>query len=122
MNRLVTILSAGVAAVMLSGSAWAADAAMVTPAQIEAAKTPADHEAIAAAYDKEAAQLESMAKEHEAMAKSYRAAAAGTKGSNPTAMAAHCNKLMTQYKAAAQENRDLAAAHRQMAKDCCATE
>jgi hypothetical protein len=35
-------------------------------------------------------------------------------------MAAHCNKLVTEYKAAAKENRDLAAAHRQMAKDCCA--
>lgn len=120
MNRMVRILSAGVAAVMLSGSALAAGDAMVTPAQIEAAKTSADHETIAAAYDKEAARLESMAKEHEAMSKSYRAAATGTKGSNPAAMAAHCNKLVTEYKAAAQENRDLAAAHRQMAKDCCA--
>jgi hypothetical protein len=120
MNRLITMLSAGVAAVMLSGSAWAADATMVTPAQIEAAKTSADHEAIAASYDNEAAQLEAMAKKHEGMARSYRAAAAGAKGANPAAMSAHCNKLITQYKAAAQENRDLAAAHRQMAKDCCA--
>jgi len=120
MNRLVTMLSAGVAAVMLSGSAWAAGDAMVTPAQIEAAKTSADHEAIAAAYDKEATQLDSAAKEHEGMAKSYQRAATGTKGSNPVAMAAHCNKLAEDYKAAATETRDLAAAHRQMAKDCCA--
>jgi len=120
MNRMITMFSAGVAAVMLSGSAWAADAAMVTPAQIEAAKTSADHEVIAASYDNEAARLEAMAKKHEAMARSYRAAAAGSKGANPAAMSAHCNKLITQYKAAAQENRDLAAAHRQMAKDCCA--
>jgi hypothetical protein len=120
MNRLVTILSAGVTAVMLSGSAWAADAAMVTPAQIAAAKTPADHEAIAAAYDKEAAQLESMAREHSEMAVAYRAGSLGNKGANPHAMATHCDKLTQEFKAAAQENRDLAAAHRQMAKDCCA--
>jgi hypothetical protein len=102
---------------MLSSGAWAAGDVMVTPAQIEAAKTPADHEAIAASYDKEAAQLESMAKEHEAMARTYRAAATGMKGANPAVMASHCNKLVTEYKAAAQQNRDLAAAHRQMAKD-----
>lgn len=120
MDRLVTMLSAGIAAVMLSGSAWAANEMPVSATQIEAAKTPADHEAIATAYDKEAARLESMAKDHVAMARSYRAAAVGTKGSAPAAMAAHCNKLMTQYEAAAQENRALAAAHRQMAKDCCA--
>jgi hypothetical protein len=117
MNRLVTMLGAGVAAVMLSGGAWAAGDTMVTPAQIEAAKTPADHEAIAAAYDTEAAQLESMAKKHEAMAKTYQTAATGMKGANPAVMSAHCNKLVTEYKAAAQQNRDLAAAHRQMAKD-----
>jgi hypothetical protein len=117
MNRLVTMLSAGIAAVMLSSSAWASGDVMVTPAQIAAAKTPADHEAIAAAYDKEAAQLESMAKEHEVMARTYRTAATGMKGANPAVMSAHCNKLVTQYKAAAQQNRDLAAAHRQMAKD-----
>lgn len=114
MNRLVTLLSAGVAAVMLSGSAWAADAAMVTPAQIEAAKTPADHEAIAAAYDKEAARLDNMAKEHEQMAQAYRSA--GTKkGMDSAAMHAHCAKLAKQFSEAAKETRDLAAEHRKMA-------
>jgi len=120
MKRLVTLLSAGAVALMLSSGVWAAGDAVVTPAQIEAAKTSADHEAIATAYDKEAANLEAMAKDHEVMAKSYGTAAAGTKGANAAAMSAHCNKLVTQYKAAAKENRDLAAAHRQMAKDCCA--
>lgn len=119
MNRFIAIVSTGVAAVMLSGSAWASDDSMVTPAQIAAAKTPADHEAIAAAYDKEAAQLESMAKEHAEMAAAYRAGSLGNKGANPNAMAAHCDKLTQEFKAAAKQDRDLAAAHRQMAKDCC---
>lgn len=117
MNRLVTMLSAGVAAVMLSGSAWAAGAATVTPAQIEAAKTTADHEAIAAAYDKEAAAADAKAAAHESMAKTYQAGGS-PKGSH-TAMAGHCEKLVKQYRAVAEENRQLAAAHRQMAKDCC---
>ena len=49
MKRFITLLSAGAVALMLSGGAWAADAEPVSAAQIEAAKTPADHEAIAVA-------------------------------------------------------------------------
>lgn len=114
MNRLVTMLSAGVAAVMLSGSAWAAGATVVTPAQIAAAKTPADHEAIAAEYDKEAARLDGMAQEHEQMAKAYRSAET-KKGMDSSAMHAHCAKLAKQFSEAAKETRDLAAEHRKMA-------
>ena len=117
MNRLITILSAGVAAVMLSGSAWAGGEAAVTPAQIEAAKTPADHEAIAKAYEAEAAAADAKAAAHEAMARTYQAGGS-PKGSH-VAMAGHCEKLITQYRGVAEENRQLAAAHRQMAKDCC---
>ncbi len=119
MSRFMAMLSAGIAALMLTGGAWAATSDTVTPAQIAAAKTPADHEAIAKAYDDEANKLDAMAKEHEEMAKSYRAMSTGVKGANPAAMAAHCSKLVSEYKAAAKENRDLAAAHQQMAKDCC---
>ena len=39
MNRLVAMLSAGVLGLALSGGAWAAGGAGVTPAQIEAART-----------------------------------------------------------------------------------
>jgi hypothetical protein len=116
MKSLATMLSAGAVALMLSGSAWAAGDAVVSPAQIEAAKTSADHEAIAAAYDKEATRFAEMAKDHEAMATSYRAASVGTKGANAAAMSAHCSKLVTTYKQAAEENRQLAAEHRAMAK------
>jgi hypothetical protein len=114
MKRLVMIASAAVATLMMSGGAYAAGEPVVTPAQIEAAKTAADHEAIAAAYDKEAARLEALAKEHEVMARTYTASAASLKGMNGPAMAAHCNKLSAEYAAAAKENRELAAAHRQM--------
>jgi hypothetical protein len=102
---------------MLSGGAWAADAATVTPAQIEAAKTSADHEAIAKSYDAEATAADAKAAAHESMAKTYRVGGS-PKGSH-TAMAGHCEKLVKQYRAVAEENRQLAAAHRQMAMDCC---
>ena len=47
-------------------------AAEVTEAQIAAARTPADHEAIATAYEADAATADAKAKEHEAMARTYR--------------------------------------------------
>lgn len=118
MNRLAMMLSAGLVGLALSGGAWAAGDAGVTAAQIEAAKTPADHEAIAVAFDNEAVRLEGKAKEHEQMAKTYRSAAS-KKGPDTAAMNAHCAKLAKQYSDAAQENRALAAEHRAMAKDCC---
>ena len=46
-----------------------AQAMDVTEAQITAARTPADHEAIAAAYDAEAKAADEMAANHETMAK-----------------------------------------------------
>ena len=113
MNRLLTALNAGVVAVMLSSGAYAGDA-VVTPAQIEAARTPADHEAIAAAYDREAARLEALASEHRAMAKAYAAQATTQKGMNGPAMTQHCTRLADKYMAAAKENRELAKEHRAM--------
>lgn len=87
-------------------------AADVTEAQIAAARTPADHEAIAARYDAEAKAADAMAANHEAMAKAYKAA--GAKGTQ--SMASHCNRLVTQYREAAVEYRSLATEHRVMAR------
>jgi hypothetical protein len=86
----------------------------VTEAQIAAAKTPADHEAIAKAYDEEAAAAEAKAQAHEGMARIYRAGGGAPKAS-PTAMVRHCDRLMKSYSAAAVEYRALAAEHRKMA-------
>lgn len=82
----------------------------VTAAQIEAARTPADHEAIARAYDEEAASLERKAEAHEGMAKIYRAGGA-PKAHSPN-MTSHCERLVSQYRGAAKEARALAAEHR----------
>jgi len=90
-----------------------AQAMDVTEAQITAARTPADHEAIAAAYDAEAKAADEMAANHETMAKAYKSA--GAKGGTQS-MASHCGRLVTQYRAVAQEYRALATGHRAMAK------
>ncbi len=110
MNRLVAIISVGAVAILLSGGAQAADLG-VTPAQIEAARTPADHEAIAAGFDQEAARLEATAKDHEKMADAYRSAGS-KKGFASASMRAHCLKLAKKYAEAAKENRALAKEHR----------
>ena len=113
------MLAAPFAATMLALSLTAAvraDEPAVTAAQIEAAKTPSDHAALASAYDKEAKRLEASASQHQAMAKAYQAAAPTQKGMNGASMAAHCKKLADAYATAATENRALATEHKAMAK------
>ena len=82
--------------------------------QIEAAHTATDHEAIARSYEEEAVQLERKAQAHEAMAKVYRSGGGTPKGHAPS-MVSHCEKLVAQYRGAAQEARALAAEHRAVA-------
>jgi hypothetical protein len=112
MNHLARMLSVAALGVALCTGAQAGDA-VVTPAQIAAAKTPADHEAIAVAYEQEATSLETKAKEHDAMAKAYSSGGSSKTGS--ASMHAHCAKLAKQYTEAAKENRELAKEHRSMA-------
>ena len=90
-------------------------AADMTEAQIAAARTPAEHEAIAKAYEADAATADAKAKEHEAMARTYRSA--GGQKSYTNLMAQHCERLVKDYTAAAADYRALAAEHRSMAKD-----
>jgi hypothetical protein len=90
-------------------------AAEVTEAQITAARTPADHEAIAKAYEADAVTADAKAKEHEAMARTYRST--GGPKSNTKSMVRHCDRLVKNYTDAAADYRALAAEHRSMAKD-----
>ena len=85
----------------------------VTVQQLEAARTPADHAAIAQAYEDEAATLERKAQAHEAMAKIYRGG--GAPKANSAAMTSHCERLVAQYRGAAQAARSLASEHRALA-------
>jgi hypothetical protein len=107
---------AALAAVLVLGLATPFPAAAeVTEAQIAAARTPADHEAIAKAYEADAATADAKAKQHEAMARTYRST--GGPKSSTNSMARHCERLVKYYTDAATDYRALAAEHRGMLKD-----
>lgn len=110
-HLLATLAAALVLGLTLPGAARAD----VTEAQIAAARTPADHQAIAQAYEKDAAAAEASAREHEAMVKAYEVAAHSPKGALPASMVTHCNALVKAYRAEAAAFRALAAEHRNLA-------
>ena len=83
---------------------------------IAGAKTPANHEAIASYYDREATTAKDKAVEHRRLAETYRTLA--TSGRAPLQpMGIHCEQLAQTYESAAADNAALAAGHRQMAKE-----
>ncbi len=75
--------------------------------KIAAAKSAADHEAIALYYDNEAAENEKMVSLHRVSKNIY------SKSNNQL----HCNNLIKAYEQAVSEDKELAAMHRQMAKE-----
>ena len=113
MNKFQSWLAGGLTALALVAAAPASAGDVVTQAQIEAATTAAQHEAIARSYDEEAAAAELQAKSHGKMAQTYRLASSSKMPDS--AMANHCSRLESDYRDAADEYRSLAALHRQMA-------
>jgi hypothetical protein len=113
MKRSTLMLSVGIAVFALSGGILTASADVPDPAKIAAVKTPADHEAIAKAYEEEAASLEKLAARHKDLGETY-----GQPGGKPwqTGQAKHCNSVATELTAAAKNERALAAEHHKMAK------
>lgn len=116
MSARRTFLTAGLAALMLTAAPTVYPAAenAVSAAEIEAAKTPAEHEAIAKTFEDEAASLTKKSQMHGEMAKTFSAP-----GGKPytAAQAKHCAALEKDYKAAAKQNSELAAIHHQLAKE-----
>ncbi len=90
--------------------AWAQAAGPVTDEnvveRIAQAKTPAEHEAIAAYYKAQAAVAASKVKEHEAMVKAY----------SSKTMNRHCESLLQTYRAQQKDLEALAKDHEDMAK------
>jgi hypothetical protein len=82
--------------------------------KIAEAKTPADHEAIAAYFDKEAKHARAAAKYHSEMGESYKKMGGALIEKQHADK--HCDAITAGYEAIAKENEDLAAAHRAMAK------
>ncbi len=113
MKRSIMLVSAGIAAFGLSGGVLPATAGVPDPATIAAAKTPADHEAIAKAYEEEAASLDKLAAMHKNLGETY-----GQPGGKPwqASQSKHCASVATELAAAAKNERALAAEHRKMAK------
>ncbi len=116
MRTIKPFLTAGLAALVLTAppAVYSAPESPASAAQIEAAKTPAEHEAIAKLFEDEAASLTKKSEMHGDMAKTFAAP-----GGKPymAALAKHCAALQKDYKAAARQNSELAAIHHRMAKE-----
>jgi hypothetical protein len=93
----------------------AGDDALMT--QVQNAKTPADHLAVADAYAARAKDARAEAQMHREMAKNYRSAAnqKGNIGGLNAGMVQHCNTLAKSFDAEAKEYDAIAQAHRQLA-------
>ncbi len=84
---------------------------------VTGATTPADHETIAAYYDREAAAAKDKATEHHTLAERYRTLSVTPRGQGFQSMVNHCQQLAQHYESVATDNAALAAAHRQMAQE-----
>lgn len=84
-------------------------------AKISAAKTAADHEAVAACYDEMAKDAQAKVDEHKKMAQAYSMSGVGNQATK-THFHQHCEALIRSYGAEAKEYTALALAHRDMAK------
>lgn len=89
---------------------------------IASAKTPADHERIAAYFNREADRMDDEARDHEYLADVYRrnpGTSIGGKsgGGSMFRTAEHCESAAKSLREAAKNLRELAAEHEQMAKD-----
>ncbi len=98
-------------AVVMSEPSAAADQAATLPVSAQ------DHAAEAARYDQEALDLEAKAKSHKELAAGYRArvSGGGKLGSTLQSLSRHCERLANAYQEAADEAREMAKGHRDMA-------
>jgi hypothetical protein len=102
----------GAALALPAAPARAADCENID-AQIAAAKTAADHEAVAACYDALAKASQDKAAEHVKMKAAYKGIGAAQKFQLPQ----HCDYFTKTYAAEAKAYEQMAAAHRKMAKN-----
>ena len=113
---------ASAAALVLATSALSAAAADTVSHDrlmhmIQSAKTPADHEKIAAIYEQQARADQAAAENHRRMERLYKGIdpTAGGRGSGQ--MAIHCKNIADSYERAAHENNSLAELHRKAAAE-----
>jgi hypothetical protein len=118
MKRLATTISAMALlvtlAISMSPRGTSATEDMEMEQMISSAKTAADHEALAAMYEKEAAEAEAKAAEHTKMAEAYKKQ--GGALIEKLHLDLHCIALAKSYERAGKEYAALAKAEREMAK------
>ena len=115
-KMMLGIMGAAVFATLSVPAMWArADEHDDIVQKIESAKTPADHEALAAHYERMAADARKEADRHRRMAKTYGAGPSAGKGTW-AAFPQHCTNLAKDLDSEAKEYEAMAAAHRQLAK------
>ena len=119
MKRVIMLLAAGLmllAAASLPVMRAAAQPAAVTEDNLDqmiaSAKAPADHEAIAAFYEQQAADAKKKAALHRSTAETYRKLKMG----KPVDMAHMCDGIAAMWDKIATDNLKLAKAHEHMAK------
>ena len=86
---------------------------------LENAKSPAEHERLAAFYDAEAKDFEAKAARHKQLAAVYRRmpASGNPRIQAPPSMAPHCESVASEAEKAAKEARTMADHHRMVAKE-----
>jgi hypothetical protein len=87
-------------------------------ALVASAKTAEDHERLAKHFDAEAIQLDAEANEHQELVAQYKANPSGQESKHPMSgkTAGHCQYFADDLHKAATQARELAADHRDMAK------
>lgn len=119
MSRFLKMTGAAAALALLLGAlattAGTPPVPSLDPVTITAARTKADHEAIAAAYETEAVAAEKKAKLHHDMGNAYAQLAAGTRPAGYRDMVGHCAHLEKTFGDVAKMNRQMADQHRQIA-------
>ena len=119
MRKTGPILGAALVALLASFSLPTVSAfakrQMGMPDMITAAKTPAEHEKLAAHYEQEAKAARAKAEEHRKMADAYRKA--GGPLIEKLHFDQHCDALVKSYTATADEFEALAKAEREAAKE-----
>src|SRR4029450_7788662 len=118
MRKTMLALVVLAAALCLPAGGTAAQPAKARDAMITGAKTAADHEALAAQYDKDAADAKAKATEHLKMGAAYKGqpAVTGGKAQGVSGMPQHCEKLANSYDDQAQMSTAMAAGERELAK------
>ena len=85
--------------------------------KVQAAKTAADHQALAEHFDQQAAEATKNAALHRRMGESYKGFATSIgKGSGVSSMPQHCEALAKNFEAEADHYKAMAQTHRDLAK------